>query len=40
MILSILLPEIYMKETVFNIFVTCRDIEYLRKISVGMFGSL
>ena len=37
-ILSILLPGI--KDTVFNIFITSRDIDYLRKLIMGMFGSL
>ena len=37
-ILSILLPRIW--ETVFNIFVTFRDIEYLGKINMGIFANL
>ena len=37
-ILSILLPGI--QDTVFNIFVTSRDIEYLRKLIMGIFDSL
>ena len=37
-ILSILLPGIW--DTVFNIFVTFRDIEYLGKVIIGIFVSL
>ena len=37
-ILSILLPVIW--DTVFNILVNFRDIEYLRKLIMGIFASL
>ena len=37
-ILSILLPGIM--DTVFNIWVTFRDIEYLGKLIMGIFASL
>ena len=36
--LSILLPGIW--DTVFNILVTIRDIEYLGKLITGIFASL
>ena len=35
---SILLPGIW--DTVFNIFVTFRDIEYLGKLTMGIFANL
>ena len=37
-VLSILLPGIW--DTVFNIFVTFRDIEYLGKLIMGIFANL
>ena len=37
-ILTILLPEIW--QTVFNILVTFKDIEYLRKFIMGILASL
>ena len=37
-ILSILLPGIW--DTVFNIFVTFRDIEYLGNLIMGIFANL
>ena len=37
-ILSILLPGIW--DTVLNIFVTFRDIEYLGKLIIGIFANL
>ena len=37
-ILSILLPGIW--DTVFNIFVTFRDIDYLGNLIMGMFANL
>ena len=37
-VLSILLPGIW--DTVFNILVTFRDIEYLGKLIMGIFASL
>ena len=36
--LSILLPEIW--DTMFNILATFRDIEYLRKLIMGILASL
>ena len=38
MILSILLSGIW--DTVFNILVTFRDIDYLRKLIMGIFANL
>ena len=37
-ILSILLPGIW--DTVFNIFITFRDIEYLGQLIIGIFANL